>query len=132
MAKPIILDTTDSVTVCDCCGKSNLKMTFICDVDGEIVHYGSTCVTRHTGKTHKEIKAQFAAELQARIDAARAEYRASPERAAYQAKTEAGHAQKILPGRAFREFIAAEAAADDAVCTAIAARHNVTISQTRY
>ena len=45
------LGKTDSVTTCDCCGKSGLKVTYAAELDcGEIAHYGSTCVAKHTGQ----------------------------------------------------------------------------------
>ena len=52
-----VLGITDEVTTCDCCGKPNLKRTFAIETDsGEILHYGSTCVTRIYGKKRgKEI-----------------------------------------------------------------------------
>lgn len=44
----------DSVNVCECCGKSNLKSTVVmqCD-DGGILHYGSVCASRNSGKPSK-------------------------------------------------------------------------------
>ena len=45
------LGTDDSVTTCDCCGKSNLKLTVIIELDdGDVVHYGTTCAARNTGR----------------------------------------------------------------------------------
>lgn len=39
-----ILGITDAITVCDCCGKSNLKKTVELETAaGEIVHYGCDC-----------------------------------------------------------------------------------------
>lgn len=39
-----ILGITDAITVCDCCGKSNLKCTVELEgEDGEIVNYGRDC-----------------------------------------------------------------------------------------
>ena len=39
-----VLGVDDSVSVCDCCGKSNLKKTVVLENDGgEILHYGSDC-----------------------------------------------------------------------------------------
>lgn len=42
------LGTTDEVTTCDCCGKTNLKNTVaIRDLDeGEVLHFGVTCAAR--------------------------------------------------------------------------------------
>lgn len=39
-----LLGTDDSINVCDCCGKSNLKYSVTLETDaGDIVHYGSDC-----------------------------------------------------------------------------------------
>jgi hypothetical protein len=55
------LGTDDSVNTCDCCGKTGLKFTFAVELDsGEVVHYGSTCVTRHTGRTRAQIESEGA------------------------------------------------------------------------
>lgn len=41
---PKALGVTDEVTVCDCCGKKNLKCTVALEMeDGSIVHYGRDC-----------------------------------------------------------------------------------------
>lgn len=42
-----ILGINDEQTVCDCCGKKNLKRTVIIDKgEGEIVRYGTTCASK--------------------------------------------------------------------------------------
>ena len=41
-----ILGISDDVTVCECCGKSNLKRTVVLDLDGAIVHYGCDCARK--------------------------------------------------------------------------------------
>lgn len=39
-----IVGHTDEITVCDCCGKKNLKATVALErADGEVVFYGSDC-----------------------------------------------------------------------------------------
>lgn len=44
MAKFIVMGYSESVTVCDCCGKKNLKCTVQMERDGaEVVHYGRDC-----------------------------------------------------------------------------------------
>lgn len=44
MASFKVLGSSDSVTVCDCCGKKNLKMTVQMERDeAEVVHYGRDC-----------------------------------------------------------------------------------------
>lgn len=41
-----LLGTSDERTTCDCCGKSNLKMTVALEVDGGVVHFGRDCAGR--------------------------------------------------------------------------------------
>ena len=41
-----ILGINDEVTVCECCGKSDLKCTVVLDFDGEIAHYGRNCAAK--------------------------------------------------------------------------------------
>jgi hypothetical protein len=44
MNRTIILGTTNDITDCECCGRTNLKKTVVLLVDGECVrHYGETC-----------------------------------------------------------------------------------------
>lgn len=38
-----VLGTTGDVTVCDCCGRSDLKKTVVIEIDGEIAHFGVVC-----------------------------------------------------------------------------------------
>lgn len=98
-----ILGTDDTVTTCDCCGKSNLKHTVIVDVDGEVFNYGSTCATRHTGLKPGQIKSAIE---QKRLDARAAaskEFRATPECIAHQAKLAQLTRDKVRPGKEFCE-----------------------------
>jgi hypothetical protein len=72
------LGTDDSVTTCDCCGKTNLKSTVIIQLDsGEIVHYGSVCACRNTGKERKTILQEIKTYHTQQVKAAREEYFAS-------------------------------------------------------
>ncbi len=115
------LGTDDAVTTCDCCGKTNLKFTVAMELDdGEVVHYGSTCAGRNTGKTRPQINGEMKAEAKRVRDAAVAEYRATPERAAYLAKLAAR--PRTLIGSAAFEFIVDESVADDAARARIAAK----------
>lgn len=102
---------SDEVTVCDCCGKSGLKSTVVFDVAGNIVHYGSTCAARHTGRK----TTVWISEEKARVEAIRAQVRAKewnlPEAVAYRAKQEDARRLKIRPGKDFREFCSVESAA---------------------
>lgn len=44
-----VLGITDSVNVCDCCGKKDLARTVAIDLDGEVVYYGTSCATQKHG-----------------------------------------------------------------------------------
>lgn len=46
MTAPKILGITDEVTVCGCCGKSNLKKTVALDFDGDVRYYGTDCAAK--------------------------------------------------------------------------------------
>lgn len=55
--------TTNDVTTCDCCGKSDLKSTVIVvGLDdggaetGDLRHYGSTCAAKALGLAHKTVR----------------------------------------------------------------------------
>lgn len=51
-----VLGWTDETTVCDCCGKSNLRGTFGVETDaGEVLHYGSVCVAKVYGKRRASV-----------------------------------------------------------------------------
>lgn len=118
------LGTDDAVTSCDCCGRSHLKFTVVIELDdGQIVHYGQVCATRNTGKSRPVINAEIKAQAQRLRDAANAEYRASPERNAYEAKlAERNKRRDILPGIASMRFIEQESAAADEARARIAAK----------
>lgn len=74
------MGTDESVTTCDCCGRSNLKFTVAIELsDGEIVHYGQVCARRNTGKTQGVINSEIKSVYQAAVTAARLAYRESPE-----------------------------------------------------
>lgn len=122
MAKALGL--TDSVTACECCGKSPLKMTVIMELDnGDIVHYGTTCAARNTGKKWGQISREVHDEADRVKREAQAEYRASPEYLAYRAALARRPAG--LLGRAAMEYVQAEGDADDAARARIAAKFNL-------
>jgi hypothetical protein len=51
----------DSVTTCECCGRTNLKATVLMQSDlGELVHFGRTCAARNSGKTSQRSPKRFA------------------------------------------------------------------------
>lgn len=105
------LGTDDSITTCDCCGKANLKFTVAMELDdGEVVHYGSTCAGRNTGKTRPQINAEIATEYARKRAAALAELKASPEYLALYAKL--AQRPRTLLGRAAAEFVRVESDAE--------------------
>lgn len=57
-----IIGFTDSINVCECCGKANLKGTYCIELDGEELYYGSTCAFKNHGLSideQKELKTKF-------------------------------------------------------------------------
>jgi hypothetical protein len=125
MTKALGID--DSVTTCDCCGKSNLKSTVIIELDsGEIVHYGSVCAQRNTGKAPKQIKQEINDEATKRINAAYAEWSVNPANLAYQVKMKQSR-EAGLVGVPFINANRAELDASNAERERIAAKHGVRV-----
>jgi hypothetical protein len=123
----IVLGYTDGVHNCDCCGKANLKGTFGVQLDsGDVVYYGSVCVTRNLGRPMKEIQAQLDAEKQSRVTAAKAEFVASIEHARLVAKQAQAHKAGLL-GLAFKQYCTDEIVAARLVRARIAAAHKLQI-----
>jgi hypothetical protein len=63
-----IIGFTDSVTECECCGKTDLKGTFCLEIDGVELYYGSTCAFKSHGLTtdeQKMMKARFSSRQKA-------------------------------------------------------------------
>lgn len=119
-----ILGWVEAVTVCDCCGKANLSGTFACETaEGDVLHYGSTCARRNTGI--KNPTGAAAAYLREREAAAQAVARLTPEFRAMRARFAERERAGILPGKASRDFVAAECAAMDVVGAQIAATHRL-------
>ena len=59
MNKTIIrcLGTDDSVNVCDCCGRVDLKATVAFEVEGgEVLYFGVVCAARATARNAAEIR----------------------------------------------------------------------------
>jgi hypothetical protein len=76
--KALYLD--DSITTCDCCGRTELKATVAMQLDcGGILHYGRTCAARNSGKDQKQIRQEIYAEEAAKVSRASWEYRTSDE-----------------------------------------------------
>lgn len=64
-----ILGTTDSITACERCGRSDLKKTVVLNIEGEIVHYGTECASKTLGQSAKEVREGVkVVENQARIE----------------------------------------------------------------
>lgn len=124
------LGTDDSVNTCDCCGKKDLKYTVVIELDdGEIVYYGSTCASRNTGKSAKVIGDEIRTEAQRIRAAAAAEYRATPEHAAYLyrlcKRDRLSWDDPRRMGRAGFDFVREAAAAADQVRDRIAAKFGI-------
>lgn len=118
------LGTDDSITTCDCCGKSGLKLTVLIELDcGDVVNYGTTCASRNTGKAPKVVKAEIAAEAKRIRDAAAAEYVASAEYIAY--RSALARRPRNLVGRAAMEYVQTEGDADDFARTRIAVKFGI-------
>lgn len=125
------LGITDAVTSCDCCGKAGLVRTVCMELDGgELVHYGTTCASRNTGKPRAVIAAEVRQAEAARLTAARQEWRQHP---AYQAERarflerdqHARETGRRMVGVAAMEFVQAACDAADNECRALTARHGV-------
>lgn len=71
-----VLGTTDDVTDCGVCGRSELKGTIVLDLDGDIIYAGSDCGSRLVGKPAREVRADAKAGDRAARDAADAVRRA--------------------------------------------------------
>ncbi len=125
------LGTNDSVTTCDCCGKSNLKSTVIMELDsGEIVHYGRVCARRNTGKEQKTITSEIKAERARKVEAARVEWKAHPANRAYhdrlQERDVVAKATGVrMCGAVAMEFVRETSTAHDVAREEIAARNGL-------
>ncbi|URF02821.1 hypothetical protein [Cupriavidus campinensis] len=119
-----ILGYDESVTTCDCCGKSELKGTFGVErADGEILHFGSVCVTRHTGKADKAIRQEAKDAIAQRLRAANAELRIHPAVLADEVKMAELRRTGAPVGKSFMEAHRAEWIAAEAARAEIAAKH---------
>jgi hypothetical protein len=53
------MGTTDDVTTCDCCGRSNLKSTVALSIDeADPVYFGVACAAHALKRTAKEVRAE--------------------------------------------------------------------------
>jgi hypothetical protein len=121
-----VFGSDDSINTCDCCGKTGLKATFAIEMieTGEILHYGSVCVTRNTGRKTGELNKMKDSHDMERREAARKEWRATPEYAAHEIKRKAALARGLI-GMEFKAACMPERGAADTVSAQIAARHNI-------
>lgn len=118
------LGTDDSITNCDCCGKSGLKFTVIIEMDdGDIAHYGQVCARRNTGKDQRTITSEINAHKAAKIAAAQAEWKTHPANLAERARFAIRPTN--LHGLAAMEFVREACEAADAVRNLLAAKHGV-------
>lgn len=59
MATARFLGTTDDVTTCDCCGRTNLKSTVAISIDdADPVYYGVTCAAHALNCSAKHVRAE--------------------------------------------------------------------------
>ena len=118
------IGTTEAVTTCDCCGKTDLKLTVIMLLEtGQRVNYGTTCAGRNTGKSKREIRDESQAWLDEAQAKAQTEFKASPEAAA---EREAFNTRPHdLIGPAAAAWVRPASAAADAVRKLIAAKHGI-------
>ena len=100
-----ILGTNDAVNTCDCCGNTNLKHTVIVDVDGEIMHYGSVCATRHTGLTSKQINKLVKEHDDGVILQAKTLFEKSAEYIAEQNAIRKANRDNLKPGKEFYNYV---------------------------
>jgi hypothetical protein len=76
------LGTTDDVTSCDCCGRSDLKSTVALSFDeAEPVYFGVVCAAKALGRDGRYIKSEAR-----KADALRAEQDATASRLAFEAE----------------------------------------------
>lgn len=118
------LGTDDSITNCDCCGKSGLKFTVIIELDsGDIAHYGQVCARRNTGKDQRTITSEIKAHKAAKIAAAQTEWKTHPANLAERARF--AERPRNLLGLAAIEFVREVCELADAARKQIAAKHGV-------
>jgi hypothetical protein len=65
---------TDSVTSCDCCGRTDLKGTYLVSDNDNEYYYGSTCVKRNLNISQSQLITQLNENLKIRRDNAFDEY----------------------------------------------------------
>lgn len=106
----------DSVSTCDCCGKTGLKSTVLMfnSETGEEVHFGSVCATRHSGRKIGVIQKEIDDRRQAIMWAVEKQVAATSESRAYHAALDAAVKAGLL-GLACKTATTAEREALEAV-----------------
>ncbi len=103
------LGITDEINTCDCCGRTNLKSTVVFETDdGDIVHYGSTCAGRNTGKPTKVWVSESEKAAEVRRVAIQTALYNSDEQKAWDKKADEGRKAGILPGLTFKAYCKVE------------------------
>lgn len=80
-----VLGFTDSMTECGCCGKTDLKGTYVMEhiESGEINYFGCVCAAKHKGYTKKEFTTEAKLKIRETIKVARSEFYNSEENKNY-------------------------------------------------
>ena len=119
------LGMTEEFDACDCCGKAPLKVTVAFETeDGEIVHYGTTCAARNTGRKVSEWQSDERKDAERRAKLARVRYEHHDARIAYVCKL--AEARRLgLIGRPSADFVRVYSDAARAARNAIAAEFHV-------
>lgn len=114
-----LLGFTEDFTVCECCGKKNLKGTFAFKNNlGEIYRWGSSCIKKAYQMDQKEFTAKLKADEKEIRDEAKAEFYATEigqfykgylGSAAHEADLKSGGfalvAEKLKPSKVLKEEI---------------------------
>lgn len=93
--------------------------------DGDILHYGSTCAARNTGKTSKILKQEIDKEQARKVTLARSEMNSSAETMAYNERLAFATKSGVKPGKEFAEFCGVEYLAADSKRKEIAEKYNI-------
>ena len=103
------LGVTEEITSCDCCGKSELLCTVAMQTeDGEVVYYGRTCASRHSGRKVEAMVSEKKKQDAVMRAAINIRIKQSPLYHALQAKFAQRVNAKLPPGKAAKEFLEPE------------------------
>ena len=126
-----IMGYDDSVNECDCCGKSNLKMTVVVEVNGEVMHYGCVCATRHTGLKSGEIKKAIASEKERKVKLACEVFKLNGVAKEYQLESEKHHKNGLI-GKEFHNAMSDVRTKRDNIIKDIAKQFGVEVHEIFY